>query len=133
MPFSGYTSVEVATLLGRTRAALQSSGVLSQLGKSFPFGNHQLPLYSIEDVDRWALAIARYDGLVALGQMARQTPLMVAIQLSTQRDTVCSSCGGMAVRDSDDPVGARQFWCRACGVLPVQHGEKDQPHERPDA
>lgn len=125
MPFSGYTSDEVATLLGRTRAALQSSGVLNRLGKTLPFRNPQLPLYRIEDVDRWVLAIARYDGLVALGQMARQTPLTVAIQLSTQRDTVCTNCGGMAVCDNDDPKSAQRMWCRGCGILPVQHGERD--------
>jgi ribosomal protein S27AE len=121
MPFDGYTSREVCTLLRRSRAGLKDSGLMDALGKSYPFGPRN-PLYERADVERWQIALLRHDGLVALRHRHPKEPLLHATRIGDSHDTECPRCGGWAMADPKADKGARRVWCPKCGVV----GAKDK-------
>jgi ribosomal protein S27AE len=96
---------------------LRTSGVLKVLKKQYPFESEHLPLYDIEDVERWRLALLRRDGLVAMGRKERTEPLLEALDIPAEHDTVCPRCKGWAIADPEDGKGEQRVWCPKCGVV----------------
>lgn len=92
---------------------LRQAGILDSLKKSYPFGSEHLPLYDIEGVQKWQIALLRRDGLVALGRRQRTEPLKKAAKITAKHDTKCPRCGGWAI---EDPEGSGQIWCPEHGV-----------------
>lgn len=116
MPFDGYTSKEICALLRRSRAGLKSSGLMDALGKSYPFGPKN-PLYDIEDVEQWRLALLRHDGLVALRRRHPKTPLLDAARIGDAHDATCPGCGGWAIADPEPDDEPQRVWCSECGIV----------------
>jgi predicted nucleic-acid-binding Zn-ribbon protein len=135
-PFSGYTSDEVCSILRRPRQILSRAGILDRLKKTYPF-NNKTPLYDLQQVNTLTKDFVRQDGMIALGQLPRLTPLIKALDgYSAEQDSTCPQCGSMSIVEKpitkDDHSGAHKMWCPKCGIINNLEGGISQADYRKD-
>ncbi len=128
MPYAGYTSEEICKKLRRHRQVLYASGLLGRISKSYPFGQSRrsLPLYDVEEVDRLAQRMIRFDAAVARREIGKRTPLVQVFDPrweDASLDVPCPRCSGPAVLHPED---RKRLWCPVCGDLVYRRAGRDK-------
>ena len=117
-PPPGYvTASAAAEIIGHSRQAFYQSGLADWLS-SWKIG--RMRLYSLADVDEFSSFLSYRAGLIALGVLAGDAPLIPPAAIwnwyqSGDWPSPCPNCGGDALcRDSSptDPA-----WCPICGLV----------------
>jgi hypothetical protein len=120
------TTLQALERLGlSSRQAFYQSGLADKIDKWEPFGT-RYPLWDARNVDEWSDYLRQRRGLVALGKLPDNAPLIEADANPffgdgrEDIDWVCERCGlDTAVAPDRDRDGelAGPYWCPKCGIV----------------
>lgn len=108
--YEGYTAIEVARILGKSKQNLWGTGIYKKMieepgGHSYPFSK-SIPVFTKQIVERWRLSLLRYQGwkamhIVAFGYPRKDgivnIPLRDTIDIPHAFDCICHQCGSFAI------------------------------------
>lgn len=145
--YEGYTTLEVCRILGKTKQNLRRRGLYKLMideprGHSYPFAK-TIPVFTKELVEKWRLALLRYQGWRAMKIISHlypnkdgavNIPLRDTLDLLTTFDCVCPQCNSFAIGNPifsadgaprEPYIGdvdrltsewPQRIWCSKCGL-----------------